>query len=129
MKKINIIILAVILFAILAFTLYRNYSSGGVPNEAVTASGEVVTVIMTDEGFSPSEVNVSKGAKIVWKNEGKNPHWPASNFHPTHGIYPEFDPLEGISPGEEWSFVFKPGKWRYHDHLYPNFTGTIEVEK
>jgi len=128
MKKIHIVILMV-LFIALAFIFYRNYSSNDKSDEAVTASGEVFTIIMNDEGFSPSEVAVSKGTKIIWVNEGVNPHWPASNFHPTHGIYPEFDPLKGIPPGEEWSIVLKTGKWRFHDHLYPNLTGTLEVGK
>ncbi len=125
MRKIIIII---ILLIIAAGIFYRNYFSNDTSNEAVTASGEIATIIMNDEGFSPSEVTVSRETKVIFVNKGKNLHWPASNFHPTHGIYPEFDALEGISPGKEWSVVLKLGKWHYHDHLYPNFTGTIEVQ-
>ena len=73
-------------------------------------------------------IKVKKGTEIVFKNTDTKSHWPASDFHPTHGIYPEFDPLKGINSGEEWSIVLKSGKWPYHDHLYPSFVGTIEVE-
>lgn len=113
--------IAVIIFLLVATILifYRSY---------FYASDLVATITMTDEGFSPSEITVSKGTKVIWVNKGKNLHWPASNFHPTHGIYPEFDSLKEINPGEKWSFVLKPGKWHYHDHLYPNFTGTVEVK-
>lgn len=119
MKKTNIIVIIVLLITAGAF-FYRGYFSG--------APAQTFTIIISDEGFSPDPVTVQKGTKIIFANNGKNPHWPASDFHPTHGIYPEFDPLAGIPPGEEWSLVLKPGRWHYHDHLYPNLTGTIEVQ-
>lgn len=89
---------------------------------------ETVTVIMKDDGFEPSELTVEKGTRVEFVNEGENDHWPASDFHPTHGIYSEFDPLEGVPPGARWSFDFdKAGKWRMHDHLFPGYRGTITV--
>ncbi|MDP3792618.1 MAG: cupredoxin domain-containing protein [bacterium] len=88
-----------------------------------------ITVSITDNGFKPEMTSIAKGTRVIFKNTDTKSHWPASDFHPTHGIYPEFDPLKSINPVEEWSVVLKPGKWRYHDHLYPSFTGTIEVEK
>lgn len=118
-SKTNIIAIMVLLI-IAGTVFYRSYFSG---------PQLTFTITITDDGFSPDPVKIQKGTKIIFLNKGQNPHWPASDFHPTHGIYPEFDPLKGISPSEEWSFTLKPGKWHYHDHLYPSFTGTIEVEK
>jgi len=81
-----------------------------------------------DNSFNPENIVIKKCSKVAFKNSTSSDHWPASNFHPTHGIYPEFDPLEGIEPGKEWSFVFdKVGKWRYHDHLFPAVRGEIQV--
>jgi plastocyanin len=93
--------------------------------------GAMDTVIrMTPAGFEPSKITVPLGTTVAFINEDERDRWPASNIHPTHGIYPEFDPLEGIPPGESWSFTFdKPGIWRMHDHLYPQFTGAITVEE
>ena len=55
--------------------------------------------------------------------------WPASNIHPTHMIYPEFDAKRPVASGKDWSFTFtKKGTWRYHDHLNPEATGTVVVE-
>lgn len=87
------------------------------------------TVIkMTDAGFQPSEVTVKKGDAVELKNEGTKDHWPASAIHPTHLVYPEFDPKQGIKPGESWSFTFdKIGEWRFHDHLFPTSTGKVTV--
>jgi len=119
MRRINIIIIAFLLIAA-ALIFSRNYFSNDVPSPDFI-------ITMSDTGFSPDLIKISKGTKVIFVNTGKNPHWPASDFHPTHGIYPEFDPLKGILPGAQSSFILKPGKWHYHDHLSPNFTGTIEV--
>ena len=83
---------------------------------------------MTSDGFSPEAITIKKGETVTWVNEDKDFHWPASNLHPTHLIYPEFDPREPVAPGETWSFQFdRIGKWRLHDHLRPRYTGTVEV--
>lgn len=56
--------------------------------------------------------------------------WPASNPHPTHEVYPEFDPRRPIEADSSWSFRFdKSGEWRYHDHLAPLFEGKIVVRE
>lgn len=88
-----------------------------------------VIVHMDEQGFDPREITVTQKQTVVFENVGKNNRWPASNIHPTHQIYPEFDPKKGIAPGESWSFTFaKTGEWRYHDHLKPELTGKIVVK-
>lgn len=90
-------------------------------------SGEM-TVIMKDEDYEPLDLQIKKCTKVTFTNAAKEARWPASNIHPTHGIYPEFDPKEPVEQGGEWSFVFdKVGSWRYHDHLVPSIHGKIEV--
>ena len=88
------------------------------------------TVIMKEGVFEPETLTIQKCTQVIFKNQDKNAHWPASNLHPTHGIYPEFDPKQPIEAGKEWSFVFdKVGKWKYHDHLSPSTRGVIEVKE
>jgi plastocyanin len=85
---------------------------------------------MTDNGFEPKELTVTEGDKVLFINNDDVDRWPASNLHPTHGLYPEFDPLKGIKPGDSWTMTFdKAGNWRMHDHLIPHMTGTIVVLK
>jgi plastocyanin len=85
-------------------------------------------ITLNDGGFTPAEVTIKQGTKVTFKNTGTVPHWPASNIHPTHEIYPEFDPMRELAPGESWSFIFdKAGKWHMHDHLAANSVGTITV--
>ena len=87
-----------------------------------------VVVHVTDDGFEPRSVEVDAGTTVVFENVGGEAHWPASDDHPTHEEYPEFDPKKPVQPGTEWSFTFdRPGEWGYHDHMNPYLTGEIEV--
>lgn len=99
----------------------------------VSAHEEYNTIIIeiNDEtGFVPSELTISEGDTVLFRSAGADLHWPASNIHPTHQIYPEFDPKRALEPHEEWSFVFeKAGVWRMHDHVRPEFAGVIIVEE
>lgn len=90
--------------------------------------GVNLTIHMDETGFNPRELRIERGQKVVFENKSKDPRWPASNIHPTHDIYPEFDPKRVILPGRGWSFVFdRAGTWKMHDHLYPQFTGAVTV--
>ena len=88
------------------------------------------TVIMKEDSFEPETLTIQKCTKVVFENQDTVPRWPASNLHPTHGIYPEFDPKEPVEAGKEWTFIFdKVGNWKYHDHLLPAIRGVIIVSK
>lgn len=90
---------------------------------------DAVEIIMNDTGYVPSTITVPLGTSVAFVTSQSGDAWPASNIHPTHGIYPEFDPGSKLKPGQVWIFTFdKPGTWRFHDHLQPAITGTITVE-
>lgn len=101
--------------------------------ELVSASGVNHTgmngmIHITDKGFSPDTITVNLGGEVSFYNLDKEPHWPASDPHPTHTIYPEFDPKTQIEVDKEWKFVFnKPGAWGFHDHYNPQFVGKVIV--
>ncbi|MBI5134417.1 MAG: hypothetical protein HZA81_03490 [Candidatus Taylorbacteria bacterium] len=79
-------------------------------------------------GFSPRRLVVSLGDRVTFRNESDNPFWPASDLHPSHGIYSQFDPKMPVEAGGSWSFSFeKPGIWKFHDHLASRQTGEIVV--
>lgn len=89
----------------------------------------VVTVDMPPGAFEPTTLNVKKDQEVCWVNNDSEGRWPASNIHPTHEIYSEFDPKQPMKPGETWCFTFdKPGIWKFHDHLFPELVGTVNVE-
>lgn len=97
---------------------------------SIAQAQDFITIEMTENRFSPREITIpTQGGTVTFINRDKVDRWPASNIHPTHGIYPEFDPKRPIKPGESWSFKFeKAGQWRYHDHLLPHVRGVVGVE-
>lgn len=93
-------------------------------------TGKTYVVVLKKDGFVPNMLRLKKGDTIQFKTELGEPFWPASNLHPTHGIFPEFDPKKAVPPNESWSFQFnKTGQWGFHDHIAPQFTGKIIVTK
>ena len=83
---------------------------------------------LREDGFYPKELTIQKGDTVMFTTSLEKPFWPASNLHPSHTIYSEFDPKEPIEPGKSWSLRFdKTGEWKYHDHLIPLYTGIISV--
>lgn len=86
------------------------------------------TIQLTEDGFVPSTLTIAKGDTVVFTTARDKPFWPASDLHPTHSIYPEFDPKQPVDSDKSWSFRFdKAGEWRFHDHLAPLFRGTITI--
>jgi plastocyanin len=86
------------------------------------------SVVLTDDGYVPSSLTIKVGDKIRFESNRGEMHWPASNAHPSHLIYPEFDPLEPIKASGSWEFTFKkPGVWKFHDHLAPLYKGEVNV--
>lgn len=85
-------------------------------------------VVLNDASFEPSSFKVKRCTTVIFKNTGEQFHWPASDLHPTHLIYPEFDSKEPLPAGDSWQFVFdRTGKWKCHDHLNPQIRCVIEV--
>lgn len=85
---------------------------------------------MNEDGYNPNRANIKKNQAGSFVNDSASDKWPASNIHPTHDIYPLFDPRHAIKPGESWIFVFdKPGVWFFHDHLFPAITGSVTVSE
>lgn len=118
-------ILVVIFAASLTFKkgIYKEVAGG----KSTLYSG-VATVRITKDGFSPEEIRITKGTTVIFENKDEYWHWVASDIHPSHSIYPEFDPGGAIGPGKSWEFIFdRLGEWGYHDHLSPYIVGKIIV--
>ena len=114
-------IIRTVIFIIFLFLLLL------VPNSSF-AHSQTQVIEMTSEGFIPSEVTIDQNQSVIFINKDKKAHWPASNPHPTHDLYPEFDPQLPIESGKSWAFKPKKvGEWKYHDHLNPHIGGTLKV--
>ncbi len=121
-----IVLLGVGFFASLFFLS----ADTSVPREekfSVIPDGAVL-VTLSKDGYSPDTLSIKVGDTVAFRSIDGELFWPASNLHPSHALYPEFDPEEPVQPDDVWSFTFmKAGEWKYHDHLAPYFTGVITV--
>lgn len=87
------------------------------------------TVTYTNNGFSPANLSVFEGSTVTFVNDSSGSMWVASNPHPVHTDFPEFDSKRGVAPGETYEFTFtEGGTYDYHDHLSPSNVGTIIAE-
>lgn len=94
----------------------------------VPGQNQPPVVRFTADGFQPWELTVSLGTTVTFQNRTRKYFWPASDVHPNHQLYPEFDPRSPVDPRGDWKFTFgKPGRFDYHDHLAPAYTGVILV--
>lgn len=111
-------------------------------SQSDNSSEMVVSVTYTDDGYSPSTVEISAGDTVTFMNDSSKGMWTASALHPTHRIYDgtslndhcnngssdAFDACREVQPGDSWSFTFnKAGEWGYHNHTFPGDTGAVIV--
>lgn len=133
MKKALTILIVVFVGGVVWWIVSNHNDSSLEPatqQQEVNASGVEHSIVLTKEGYVPETVTIQQGDTVVFKNETGKPFWPASNLHPSHRDYPEFDPREPILADETWAFTFREvGEWRFHDHLAPYFNGVIIVEE
>ncbi len=88
------------------------------------------TITVRTNGFTPDALTIPAGSTVRFAGKGDRAFWPASNFHPSHKLYPEFDARTPIAATASWSFTFDtPGIWRFHDHLNSRSVGTITVRQ
>lgn len=94
-----------------------------------SGSNNEYSIVLGEDGFSPKNLTIKKGDRVKFTTTLNRTYWPASDLHPTHELYSEFDPKQPIPPDEEWTFRFnQKGKWSFHDHMGPSNRGTIAVE-
>src|SRR5260221_11032052 len=91
---IAIFTVCIFLFAVGVFWFKSRFLKGEVRAIFGTTTSErsLGSVILTDRGFMPSELTISQGSTVVFSSVRQKPFWPASNLHPSHTLYPEFDP-------------------------------------
>ena len=126
MNKRIYILTAVVAFAVIGFFGYQKYATNQKP-KVVKFEGDAV-IKMGVDSYEPTDFEIKKGATVKFVNEADGLRWPASDLHPSHLVFSEFDPKEPVAKGASWEFKFeKAGEWGYHDHLAPYITGTIKV--
>ncbi len=104
-----------------------HFSGPGDSGEGVDT--QVFEVDYNGTNFSPASLSVRVGDVVIFKNSSSSAFWPASNPHPQHTDYPEFDAKKPIAAGQSFQFKFtKAGTWGFHNHLNAGAKGTIIVK-
>lgn len=122
------IVLVVLVFLGAAYVLSTKKEAPVAPVVSSTQEVGDHVITLTTDGFTPAELTITRGETVTFRTTTGKRFWPASNLHPSHLEYSDFDPKAPIEPDGEWSFTFdQVGEWRMHDHLAPYYTGTITV--
>lgn len=117
--------LALIVYLSLAILSNKDLFSTGI---RTNDGPQTFTIVHTDRGFQPDSLALQVGDTVRFVSVGAEPFWPASDPHPSHVAYAGFDSKRPVPGDGSWSFAFdRIGRWNFHDHLAPGFTGTITV--
>lgn len=139
MSSRNLTILAVVLIAVIAvFFVIKMQKSEPQPkppivnqrSEASVAANITEKIIeISSSGFNPAEETIKEGESVSWVNQDTADHQVNSAVHPTHLLYPPLNTIGLLKPGEKKSLSFPTkGTYKFHDHLNPQFSGTVIVE-
>lgn len=90
---------------------------------------DTVTIDLTNSAFSPKDVRINKGTKVVWTNNDNTVHYVNTDSHPTHTYYKDQN-SKALNKGDTFSLTFDtPGIYPYHCSAHADtMTGTIIVE-
>lgn len=135
-SRIVAIIVALIILGGITVTVKNILQSDTSENDTRTNSEttkipalKIVEVTYTAQGFKPATTTVVEGQTVEFINKSNNYFWPASNDHPSHKVYSDFDSNKPVIPGQTYSFTFeKIGTWNYHNHLNPTQVGAVIVK-
>lgn len=110
-------------------TIATNSPEASSSTASPSASLSEAVIDVTSNGFSPGSVTMKAGGIVTWMNTDSAPHQVNSNPHPTHTDYPPLNTIGLLQPGQQKSLMFPtPGRYGFHDHLNPQYTGTVIVQ-
>ncbi len=85
-------------------------------------------VLYTKDGYEPNLLEVPVGSRVEFKNVSDIPMWTASDPHPIHSDFAEFDARHDYDSGESYVFQFiKPGTFGFHNHEKSIDRGIVRV--
>ena len=107
--------------------------SGNSPSSPST--GGETTITITSSGVSPTQVNISQGARVLFVNNDSKSHNMASDPHPEHTDCPPINNVGLLQPGErrETGNMTTVRTCGFHDHDDPppggnKWTGKIVIQ-
>jgi len=90
-KSISVLTLKVYLpILLLLYGIFMVFLSNPLLAHTVDTEGTFV-IHMKDDRFEPETITIPQGSTVIFENVDTQPHWPATNIHPTHRLYPNSD--------------------------------------
>jgi plastocyanin len=90
-------------------------------DEQGPTKGAVHTVVIENMQFTPAELSVHRGERIVWVNKDLFPHTATAASH-------AFD-SGGIAAGSSWTYVAsKAGEYAYGCTFHPTMKAILKVQ-
>ncbi len=139
MKKVLIILIAVLIVGAVVFALVKANSKSGDTMSGMnmsssstdaknpdTSSQAVATdkVSINDFAFSPQAITVSAGTTVTWTNKDSAEHTVTSDDASSDGPN-----SQQLAQGASYTFTFATaGTYKYHCANHPNMTGTVIVK-
>lgn len=143
MKKIpKYILICIIFFLVLSllnfFLLWKRANTPVVESVETLEEPVIVEVIpepefeyevqYTAEGYSPNVLEVEIGSRVAFHNMSDIPMWTASDPHPVHSDFSDFDAQRGYGVGETYIYQFQNvGTFGFHNHMKSLHRGVIRV--
>lgn len=125
----------VLLLTVIGAFAFRGQSSEtvGQPDTndiQVGEASEQIAVVYDGKAYSPNQISIQEGATVIFVNESSSPMWPASDPHPLHTDYSDFDPMGPVAAGDSYEYTFREaGEYGFHDHINPSASGVIVVNR
>ncbi len=128
MKKANwFIIGAALMLAVIGIVMIIS-SNKAEEKKISSPAPRVNKVLITPQGFTPAEITVKPGTKVIWTNDDTAIHQIYANPHPTGKSLPSLKSAI-LNNKQTYEYTFtKTGTYGYHDQLNPTTNGTINVK-
>ena len=129
MNKIIVLIIVSLTLGLGYYFLFRPISISQTDKTKIEElKKQDLTIVYTNEGYFPNELKVKKGETVKFVNMSDRMVWTASDEHPAHTIYPEFDQKTVAGRGNEYTFKFdRVGTWGFHNHANASQIGKVIV--
>lgn len=110
------------------WVIRRCPGSSSSSSSSSSRTGQAYEVLYTKDGFSPSLLVIRYNDSVRFKNSSGFQMWVASDPHPAHSDYPDFNQRATSGTGSTYSFQFtRIGTWGYHNDMHLTHQAVIVV--
>lgn len=130
-KTSSILLSFFVIFFVALFFTTGSFSRGTANHDGLNVapvSNFDFEILYTNEGFVPNFLEIPLGSRVAFRNTASIPLSVASDPHPTHTDYPEFDAKGDFVSGQVYIFTFqKTGAFSFHNHEKSIDRGIVRV--